>query len=164
MIKCSNCGGHAEKIERAGEAVFWFCRPCKLPHDQHSNPLFVNGLPADKYSAVSHAQKIAEAHTKGMSPVGKVSVTMSLIQPLQEAYFAGMKDGVLLAYSQDIKEGEPMMEKVGVSKEELKKELTDKYNSLKEKQLNDMSKEAAASVQSELTAVKQKIDELDAEA
>lgn len=53
-----------------------------------------------------------------------------------------------------------MMEKLGVSNEELIKELQEKYNQLKERKQNTLTKEASVNIVAELSAVKAKLDEL----
>jgi DNA-binding MarR family transcriptional regulator len=53
-----------------------------------------------------------------------------------------------------------MMEKLGVSSEELITELQQKYNQLKERQQAGLSKEASAQVTNEINAVKAKLDEI----
>ena len=53
-----------------------------------------------------------------------------------------------------------MMEKLGVSNEELIAELQAKYNSLKEKTRSELTKEASAKTEAELQAIKAKLDEL----
>ena len=158
-VTCSKCQGHLEPIKRAGEEVFLFCRPCQLPHDPHGSPLFTAKTLAERYNPLQAARDTISKHHKGAKPVTKTALEIALIQSLHEAYLSGIKDGVLLAYSQDYEEGEPM-EKLGVSNEELIRELQDKYNQLKERQNNTLTKEASAQIQSEIDAVKSKLDEL----
>lgn len=42
-----------------------------------------------------------------MVPVGKTALEIALVQALQETYFNGLRDGALLAYSQDYQESAP---------------------------------------------------------
>lgn len=161
MLRCSKCNSHLEKIVRGGQEVFHFCRPCQLPHDEAGNRLFDMKSLADMYNPLKAARGVVGAHHKAAAPVTKTALEVALAHSLQEAYMAGIKEGVLLAYSQDVNEGEPMtMEKLGVSNEELITELQAKYNSLKEKQQNCLTKEASAQVSDEMSAVKAKLDEL----
>jgi hypothetical protein len=157
-LKCSKCSSSIEKIYRGGEDLFFFCRPCQLPHDDHGNPLFTTKSLGQAFNPIQHARNAIKQHHKGIAPVTKTALEVSLLQSIQEAYFAGIKDGVLLAYSQDKTQGEPM-EKLGVSNEELKAELRQKYNDLKERQQSSggLSKEASA----EMDAIKAKLDELE---
>jgi len=96
-----------------------------------------------------------------MSAPGKTSLEVALIKTIQEAYFEGIKEGVLLAYNQDREEGVPM-EKVGVSQEELVRELKEEYGQIKAKLNNQdsLTKEASAELQQRLSAVKEKLDSL----
>lgn len=154
-----------EKIERAGVEVFYHCRACKLPHDSHGNPLFTGQGLADRYNPLQAARDVIKKHHKGAPPVSRTALEVALLQSVQEAYFAGIKDGVLLAYSQDFEEGEPMMEKVGVSNEDLKRELQTQYNELKERKIRQeadpLTKEASVQTHYEMEAVKAKLDELE---
>ena len=158
-MKCSKCSGQLERIQRVGQEVFLFCRPCQLPHDADGNALFTAKSLAGAYNPLQASRDAIRSHQGGVAPVTKTALEVALVQALQEAYFSGIKDGVLLAYSQDFEEGEPM-EKLGVSNEDLKSELTRKYTALKEKQQSTLTKESSAQVESEMEAVKAKLDEL----
>lgn len=162
-IVCSQCGGSLENVRRADHHVFYFCRHCKLPHDKEGNGLFTTHSLAERFNVLQSARNVVGAHHPKASPVARTALEMSLIQSMQEAYFAGMKDGVLLAYSQDFQKGEPM-EKFGVQNEELKAELYSRYNDLMSKKVamdsGALTKEAAA-INAEIEAVKAKINELD---
>lgn len=160
-ISCSTCGGYLDKVPRAGK-VLLLCRPCKLPHDEHGNPLFSGHSLSDRFNPLQAARDTLKKSDKTSSGVTRVAMETALMQGMLDAYFAGVKDGVLLAYSQEHEEGEPM-EKLGVSNEELKKELTDKYNELLQKSSAILTKEAAAANYSEIEAVKAKLDELNAQ-
>jgi hypothetical protein len=157
-LKCSKCNSGIEKIYRGGEDLFYFCRPCQLPHDDHGNPLFTSKSLGQAFNPTKHVREALRPYHKDVAPVTKTALEVALLQAVQEAYFAGIKDGVLLAYSQDNQQGVPM-EKLGVSNEELKAELRQKYNDLKERQENSgsLSKEASA----EMAAIKEKLDELE---
>lgn len=162
-IKCSKCEGNVEAINRAGQRVFLFCRHCKLPHDEHGNPVYTTKSLAEHFNplqaARDHISKVAPA-LKGPA---KTALEAATIQRDLDIYFAGMKDGILLAYSQDFQEGEPM-EKLGVERSELLSELRVKYNELKEKWASldrgPLNKEACTSIDHELSVVQSKIDEL----
>lgn len=163
-MKCSSCQGGLERIERAGQEVFYHCRACKLPHDPHGNPLFSSRSLAERYNPLQAARDAIKRTNGDMKPVSRTALEVALLQTVQEAYFAGIKDGVLLAYSQDCNKGEPMMEKVGVSKEELRAELQQKYNELKERKIRQeqdpLTKEASHATHYEMEAIKSKLDEI----
>ena len=53
------------------------------------------------------------------------------------------------------------MEKLGVSMEDLKTELREKYNSIKERLQSSLTKEASVGLESELNSIKAKLDELE---
>jgi hypothetical protein len=40
--------------------------------------------------------------------VGRTALEVALVQALQESYFNGLRDGVLLAYSQDYEKSQPV--------------------------------------------------------
>lgn len=160
-ICCSTCGGYLDKVPRAGK-VLLLCRPCKLPHDEHGNPLFSGPSLTDRFNPLQAARDTLRKSDQSSTGVARVAMETALMQGILDAYFAGVKDGVLLAYSQDHEEGDPM-EKLGVSNEELKKELTDKYNELLQKKMSSLTKEASDAADSEISAVKSKLDELNAQ-
>jgi hypothetical protein len=108
MLRCSKCQGGVEKIIRAGEEAFFFCRACKLPHDALGNPLFTTKSLANAYNPLLAARKVVGSHHKDVAPVTKTALEVALIQSLHEAYMTGLKEGVLLAYSQDVGKGEPL--------------------------------------------------------
>jgi hypothetical protein len=157
---CSECDGGLERIRRNDQDVFFFCRACKLPHDEGGNALFKARSLAERFNPLQAARDTVRKTNPQAAPVTRTSLEVALLQTVQDAYFSGLKDGVLLAYSQDFEEGEPM-EKLGVSNEELKTELRTKYNDLKEKTLGTLTKEASAQTQKEIDAVKAKLDELE---
>ena len=107
-MKCSKCAGSLEKVLRSGQELFQICRPCKLPHDKDGNGLFTTTDLADVYNPLQAARNTVGPHHKDTAPVTRTALEVSLLQSLQEAYFAGIKDGVLLAYSQDYEKGDPL--------------------------------------------------------
>ena len=107
-INCSNCQGNLENINRVGQRVFLFCRNCKLPHDELGNPLFTTKSLAEHYNPLQAARDSVSRQAPTLSGVAKTALETAAIQGYLEAYFAGIKHGVLLAYSQDYKKGEPL--------------------------------------------------------
>lgn len=157
--KCTKCKGSLEKIQ--GEMLF--CRACKLLHDRDGVAMFDGPQLASHFNPLAGARSTTQTHHKGFTPVAKTALEMALIQNMHDAYLAGLKDGILLAYSQDYTEGAPM-EKLGVSNENLKAELQERYNELKtQKAGSTLTKEASAQVDTEMQATKDKINELDAQ-
>lgn len=144
--------------------VFYHCRTCKLPHDDTGNPLFTTASLADRYNPLQAARDTIKKHHKGAAPVARTALEIALLQTTQEAYFAGIKDGVLLAYSQDFEKGEPMMEKVGVSNEDLKNELQNRFNELKERKIRQdqdpLLKQASLETHNEMENIRAKLDEI----
>lgn len=108
MLHCSKCRGQLERIIRGGHEAFHFCRPCQLPHDGGGNPLFTTKSLADAYNPLQAARDVVGPHHKDSAPVTRTALEVALIQSLHEAYMAGLKEGVLLAYSQDVNKGEPL--------------------------------------------------------
>ena len=166
MVLCSKCGGGLEPIARKGEPVFHFCRPCKLPHDELGRALFSNKKLNDMYTPFKSARKVISQNHPKATAVARTALEVALAQALHEAYMEGIKEGVLLAYSQDVTEGEPMedMVKLGVSQQELKQELMDRYNKIQERLNAGLDKTAAAaeiaSLNKELEAVKVALDNI----
>lgn len=134
------------------------CRPCKLPHDEHGNALFDGPSLSQAFNPAQSARDLLRKADKQTRGVARTALEAALMQGMLEIYHAGLKDGILLAYSQDHNEGEPM-EKLGVSNEELVKELREKYNELVTKQNSSLDKEASAQVSGEIAAVKARLDQ-----
>lgn len=104
---CKNCQGSLEPIQRLGQQVFLFCRACKLSHDASGRPMISSPELRSDFNPLKIARAtIGSAHPT-MAPVGRSALEVALVQALQESYFNGLRDGVLLAYSQEYKSGEP---------------------------------------------------------
>lgn len=107
-MKCRKCKGSLEPTTRAGQFIFNFCRACKLPHNEYGVPIFDSGLIKSFFNAPDLTRSIIGKTHAGMNPVARTAFEVLLMQGMVEAYMAGVKDGVLLAYSQDVGEGEPV--------------------------------------------------------
>jgi len=105
--RCKKCQGGLDTINRMDKTVFLLCRACKLPHDEHGRAIFESTSLNSNFRPLRDARgTIKEGHPNA-SPVAKTALEVALIASLQEAYLQGLKDGVLLAYSQDYMEGGP---------------------------------------------------------
>lgn len=111
-MRCRRCQGQTEPIRRFGKDVIWFCRPCKLSHDQSGRLLITSPELRSSFNPLQKARATIKAAHPTMAAVGKTALEAALIQVLQESYLDGLKDGILLAYSQDYEEGQPYDEPV----------------------------------------------------
>lgn len=108
-MKCNHCSGPLEKVTKGGESLFHYCRGCKLPHDKSGNPLLKSGQPMNaSYNPLRGAFEAVKSDGRDLSPVAKAAASVAFMPALQDAYLQGVKDGILLAFSQDVKEGEPV--------------------------------------------------------
>jgi hypothetical protein len=107
-MRCHKCKGELEPICRDGEPIIKFCRTCKLPYN------LTGGLAIDlsslnsSYQPVKTARGIIGKAHPGATPVTKSALEVLMIQGFQDIYMAGLKDGILLAYSQDVRPGGPI--------------------------------------------------------
>lgn len=60
------------------------------------------------FNPLQRARDTIKAAHPTMAPVGRTALEVGLIQGFQESYFNGLRDGVLLAYSQDYEKSEPV--------------------------------------------------------
>lgn len=109
---CSNCQGGLEPIMRAGQPAFNFCRHCKLPHDEKGRPLFSSKQLKSQFNPLQIARDTIKKSNPDVAPITRVALETALMQALFESYTNGLKDGVLLAYSQDVTDGEPYEQSV----------------------------------------------------
>jgi hypothetical protein len=102
------CQGDLVPIERAGQFLFNFCRPCKIPHDAQGRAAIDLIRLNSSFNPLSTARGMIRKTNADAAPVTRTALETFMIQALTEAYVSGVKDGVLLAYSQDtVDEGEP---------------------------------------------------------
>jgi hypothetical protein len=107
-MKCRKCSNDCEPVVRGGKYVFDFCRSCKIPYKEDGSALFNSSA-----SLVSHFNPLYLARAVGASSGVKSSVAQHalevlLIQGFYDVYVAGLKDGLLLAHSQDVGPSEPI--------------------------------------------------------
>jgi hypothetical protein len=102
MMKCRNCQGALEPLRRTGDLAFYFCRACKLPHDESARPLFDSRELRPQVNLLQKARDVVEATNPNAAPVAKTALEVMLLAAFQEVHFAGIKEGVLLAYSRDV--------------------------------------------------------------
>lgn len=108
-MRCRQCNGSLEPIKKMGKIVMMLCRLCKLPHEISGRPMAHAPLKPSSNPLQAARATIRTAHPT-MSSAGKTALEVALVQQLQESYFAGLRDGVILAYSQDYKDGEPLQD------------------------------------------------------
>jgi hypothetical protein len=108
-MKCRKCKGDCEPIIKGGQFVFNFCRACKLPYSSDGDVIFENPSQlVSHFNPIAAARKVVSKTHSGSSSVAKTAFEVLLTQSLLESYMNGMKDGVLLAYSQDVGNSEPV--------------------------------------------------------
>ena len=103
-MRCKKCGGQLEPIVRGGQFVFNFCRPCKLRYTKEG---YLEMAPSE-FNILKEARAIVGKTNEDASPVARSALEILLMQGLWESYYRGLKDGVLLAYSQDVGDSEPI--------------------------------------------------------
>ena len=109
-MKCVRCKGSLEPIERVGVFLFNFCRPCKLRHDAQGRAVVELNTLNSSFNPLKIARGMISKTHADAAPVTRSALEVFLIQALTEAFVAGVKDGVLLAYGQDtVGEDEPYM-------------------------------------------------------
>ena len=109
-LSCSRCGGEAEPINRMGLILFYFCRPCKLPHDELGRVTIDTARMSPAFNPLSIVRGVVSKTHQDATPLTRSAMETFLLQGLLDAYMAGVKDGVLLAYSQDVTETEPYLQ------------------------------------------------------
>lgn len=108
MEVCTRCKGHIEPVQRAGQLAFYFCRACKLPYNEQGSVVIDTATLNTSFNPLSIVRGIIGGTHAGASPLARNAMEVLLSQGLVEAYLAGLKDGVLLAYSADVGDGEPV--------------------------------------------------------
>ena len=63
---------------------------------------------SSRFSPLSQARAIIQKTHADAAPVAKTAMEVFLMSGLWESYLQGLKDGVLLAYSQDVEQGNPL--------------------------------------------------------
>jgi len=107
-MRCRKCQGQLEPILRGGKFCFNFCRVCVLTYDERGVPVLNTGQLASGFNPLGVARGIIGKTSAGATPVGRTALEVFLMDGLWECYLQGLKDGVLLAYSQDAQKGEPL--------------------------------------------------------
>lgn len=102
-MRCQKCEGDVEPIRRLGQVPFLFCRACKLAYNESGGLCVDTRTLSTSFNPLAIARGIIKETAGDAAAVARTALEVLLIQGLQEAYFSGLKDGVLLAYSQDVK-------------------------------------------------------------
>ena len=97
-----------------GKVQFLFCRACKLTHSEEGTLLIESAALNTAYNPIKIAREAISKSFPQHEGVAAVATEALLITSLQEAYLAGLKDGILLAYSKDVGDGEPRGIKNGI--------------------------------------------------
>lgn len=105
---CTRCKGYVEPVHRAGKLAFYFCRACKLPYNEYGSVVVDTATLNTSFNPLGIVRGIIGETHAGASPLARNAMEVLLSQGLVEAYLAGLKDGVLLAYSADVGDGEPV--------------------------------------------------------
>jgi hypothetical protein len=113
-MRCKKCKGECEPITRGGKFVFEFCRPCKIPYTAQGAAIFNSGSQlASAFNPLAASRGIIEKTQAGASPVARTALEVLMAQSLWDSYYTGLKDGVMLAYSQDVGSSSPVEVKDG---------------------------------------------------
>ena len=107
MKRCTQCQGSLEPIIRAGQFCFHFCRACKLRYTKEGALEMDNSQLSSRFNPLATARGIISKTNSGATPVARTALEVLLMSGLWECYLQGLKDGVLLAYSQDVEQGKP---------------------------------------------------------
>lgn len=102
---CKKCQGDLEPISRMNLEMFLYCRACKLPHDKTGRPMISSPRLNSEFNVLQKARDTIKTTQPEMGSVGRTALEVALVQAFNECYFNGLRDGVLLAYSQDYEEG-----------------------------------------------------------
>ena len=78
-----------------------------MPHDDTGSALLTSAELKSFFNPLAVARDVISKTHPDSSAVARTSFEVLLMQSLWESYFAGLKDGVLLSYSQDFRPGEP---------------------------------------------------------
>lgn len=113
LAKCPKCSGHVDPITRADKTFFYYCRACKLPFSPQGRVVIDTRTLNSSFNPVRVARAVTgKGLPSDMSPLAKTALEGLLISALLEAYSGGLKDGILLSYSQDVADGKPTDEGV----------------------------------------------------
>lgn len=107
-MRCRTCQGSLEPIQRAGKFCFNFCRLCKIAYNEHGVQQMNNGQLSSRFNPLETARAIIKSTNAGATPIARTALEVFLMDGLWNCYLQGLKDGVLLAYSQDVRPGEPL--------------------------------------------------------
>ena len=110
LSKCPKCSGHIIEVKRADQSAFLFCRACKLPFAENGRIVIDTRNLNSSFNPTRLARSITGKSMRDLSPVARTAIEAFIIASFHEVYTAGMKDGILLAYSQDVEEGVPLDE------------------------------------------------------
>lgn len=108
-LRCRKCSGQLEPIIRGTQFCFNFCRVCKLTYNAQGVPEVSNKQLSSRFNPLSTARSIIGKTNSGVTPLARTALEVFLMEGLWDCYLNGLKDGVLLAYSQDVEKGEPLM-------------------------------------------------------
>lgn len=108
--RCSKCGGGLDPVGREGKDFFYFCRACKLPFNEAGRVTIDTRFLNSSFNPTRAARGVSGKVLADLSPVARTALEAVLIEALLGSYSAGLKDGILLAYSQDISESKPVVE------------------------------------------------------
>jgi hypothetical protein len=107
-MRCPKCHGSLEPIIRATKFCFNFCRVCKLAYNEHGALEINTGQLSSGFNPLAASRGIIKKTVDGVSPVARTALEVFLMEGLWECYLQGLKDGVLLAFSQDVERGKPI--------------------------------------------------------
>ena len=99
-MRCKKCQGPLEQVGPQHMTV-WFCRMCRVAHDHTGTPLVENPhILKTHFDALKITRSLPPTSTDE-SPGVRLAMEARHIQGLQEAYMAGLRDGILLSLNLD---------------------------------------------------------------
>lgn len=116
ISKCPKCSGGLDPIKRGEHEFFLFCRACKLPFNNLGRTIIDTKFLNTAFNPTRIARSVSGKSFSDMAPVAKTALEGLLIEALMSAYSAGLKDGILLAYSQDVHDSKPVHDRTDVVK------------------------------------------------
>jgi hypothetical protein len=107
-MRCQKCKGQLEPVTRAGTFCFHLCRVCKLRYSREGYLETTTAELVSGFDPLKQSRGIISKIHPGATPVARTALEMLLMNGLWDCYLQGLKDGVLMAYSQDVEQGKPL--------------------------------------------------------
>jgi len=107
-MRCRECKGQLEPVFRGGNFCFNFCRICKMAYTKEGVPETKSSGLKSSFDPLTLSRSIIKKTHAGAAPVTRTAMEVFLMDGLWDCYLQGLKDGILLSYSQDVEQGQPL--------------------------------------------------------